>query len=478
MHMNDRQDSIYFRLFRVLILAAVVSAACFMILNTVVEKRIDRYVSNPDYREQENNARIESLQDYVRRNGISTGDWEALDEWVKKQAVLSLQVYRNSILMYDSNYTGEEDIWEGYSQSNYFDLESYYVVEFKDGDADVILFGFYAYQYYNYALIAEVLFSCLLFLCIVMLGIRKMMNYIRLLSREIEILEGGNLDYTITVKGRDELAALARGLDHMRQSFKKQVEQEALLTQANRKMITEMSHDLRTPLTALLLYAKVLQQHKYRNEEQMWEYVDRIELKANQIKKLSDNIFEYALITGEEKIRLEEPETFRTVFYDLLSETSAYLEQKGFQVQMDLDGMELEDEADDAAGQDQVMSGETAFETRNCPEIWQKRYVCIYSDYVTRIFDNITSNIIKYANRSQSVRIRTEFDSYSGKLIFENNKSNPEKKEESTNIGIQNMKNMMRKMNGGCEVEQDGELFRIILSFAWSEKMHEKEGAS
>lgn len=470
MHVNDRQDSIYFRLIRLLLLAAVVSAAGFLILNAVVEKRIERYVSNPDYREKENNARIGNLQDYVRKNGISTGDRTDLDEWVKKQAVLSLQVYRNSILMYDSNYR-EEDAWEGYTGNNYFDLESYYIVSFADGDADVILFGFYAYQYYNYAVIAELLFSCLLFLCIVMLGIRKMMNYIRLLSREIEILEGGNLDYPITVSGRDELAALASGLDHMRQSFKRQVEQEALLTQANRKMITEMSHDLRTPLTALLLYTKVLQQRKYRNEEQMWEYIDRIELKANQIKKLSDNIFEYALITGEDKVRLEAPETFRTVFYDLLSETSAYLEQKGFQVQMELNGMASEE----VSAQDRGMGGKAASDVRNCPEIWQKRYVCIYSDYVTRIFDNITSNIIKYANRCQPVRIRTEFDSHSGRLVFENNKSNLEKKEESTNIGIRNMKNMMRKMNGGCEVEQDGEWFRIILSFAWSENMQERK---
>ena len=59
----------------------------------------------------------------------------------------------------------------------------------------------YSYQYYNYAVIAELLLSFALFVGIVMLGIRYKIRYIRKLSSEIEILEGGDLDYEITVKG-------------------------------------------------------------------------------------------------------------------------------------------------------------------------------------------------------------------------------------------------------------------------------------
>lgn len=45
------------------------------------------------------------------------------------------------------------------------------------------------------------------------------MKYISKLSDEIAILEGGSLDYKITIKGKDELAALAEGLENMRISF-------------------------------------------------------------------------------------------------------------------------------------------------------------------------------------------------------------------------------------------------------------------
>ena len=61
-------------------------------------------------------------------------------------------------------------------------------------------------------------------------------------------------------------------------------------------MITEMSHDLRTPLTSLLIYTEILGKEAVKDPQQLMEYVRKIEKKARQIKRLSDNIFEYALI--------------------------------------------------------------------------------------------------------------------------------------------------------------------------------------
>ena len=56
-----------------------------------------------------------------------------------------------------------------------------------------------------------------------MAGIRSTMKYIRTLSAEIGILEGGNLDYRITVTGSDEMAVLAKGLDSMRESIRDKI---------------------------------------------------------------------------------------------------------------------------------------------------------------------------------------------------------------------------------------------------------------
>lgn len=112
------------------------------------------------------------------------------------------------------------------------------------------------------ALVVDIILSFFFFFFLTMLGIRKKIVYINQLSQDIEILEGGNLEYEVHVQGNDETADLARGLNNMKDSFKNQIEKVENLTRKNQEMVTEISHDLRTPLTSVLLYAEILQNKK------------------------------------------------------------------------------------------------------------------------------------------------------------------------------------------------------------------------
>ena len=129
-----------------------------------------------------------------------------------------------------------------------------------------------------------------------------------------------------------------------------------------------------------MIYTEILKKKKYKDEEQMQEYIEKIEQKTQRMKQLSERIFEYSLVTSEMEVALSEPEWFETVFYDLLSETCVYLEQRGYQIELNVR--------------------------------W-----------------------------------------------------------ESTNIGLRNIKNMMNSMNGKCEVENDGNRFKITLRFPVIQKM-------
>ena len=253
-----RKDSIYWRLLRLLVAAAVVSVLFFAGLNRIGEYLINYYYYSTDYEEKKDQGYVNRLQKYVEQNQLSTRDSAALSAWVKEQKILSVQIFKDNILMYDSDYADQENIWEEEIEINLYDWMVYYPVQFVDGEALVVLYGMYSYQYYTYAMIAELLLAFALFLLIVMLGIRRTMDYIRRLCDEIEILEGGNLEYEITVSGKDELATLARSLDNMRKSFLAQTEKETYLVQANQRMVTNMSHDLRTPLTSIMIYTEIL----------------------------------------------------------------------------------------------------------------------------------------------------------------------------------------------------------------------------
>ena len=295
----------------------------FFVLNRAGDRLIENFYYNSDYEERKNESYIRKLQQYIAQNELSSRDADALKSWVQKQQIVSIRVNKDGMQVFDSVYPDQE-LWEEDIEANDYGWEVYYTVSFADGEANVSITGMYAYQFYNYAMLAELALSFAMFLLLVLFGIRSKMAYILKLSDEVEILEGGSLDYKITVKGKDELAALAEGLESMRLSFQELIRQEARMVQENQKIVTEMSHDLRTPVTSIMLYTEILKKGSYKGEGQWKEYVEKIDRKARRMKQLTNHLFEYSLTAGEEEVQLEEPETCETLFYDLFSETCSY----------------------------------------------------------------------------------------------------------------------------------------------------------
>ena len=434
---TNRRNSIYTQLLRLLLVAAFAALVMFWLLDFVGQFLIKSYLEETDYIETKNQEYVEKLQEYVEKEELSTRDTTRLNAWVKKQQLIFIRVYKDEIQVFDSEYPDQE-IWEEEIAAGNYAWESYYMVDFADGTAEVIITGAYTYQFYNYVMIGEMSLSFVFFLVFVLLGIRKKMDYIRTLSEEIEILEGGSLDYRITIKGGDELAALAEGLDSMRLSFSSLIRQEAEMVRENQRIVTEMSHDLRTPVTSIMLYTEILKKGKYKSNEQLLEYLEKIDRKANRMKQLTDHLFEYSLITGEGEIELEAPEQYEVLFYDLFSETCSYLEQKGFRVVFHVN--------------------------------WINCFLRISTEYVMRILDNVTSNIIKYADPAVPVEISSVEEGHLAGFLFENKILRLEEKTESTGIGIQTMKRMMHKMDGKCIAEEKGGQFCVMLLFPRLEK--------
>lgn len=434
--------SLYFKLAGLLLAAVAVSGLFFVVINYAGEQMITKIFSDSSHIEKLSEAYIQDLQDYIDETKAASNDSEKLTEWVRKQKIVSIQVYKDEILTYDSNYP-DAAVEDAEAEGAYYEWEYYYTAEFADGTADVFLYGFFSYPLYSYAMTAEILLAVILLVAIVILGIREPVRYIGRLKAECEILGSGDLDYQVTVQGKDELSLLARGLDNMRMALRESNEKEAELTAANRRMITEMSHDLRTPLTSLLIYTEILGKKAAKDPQQAMEYVRKIEKKARQIKRLSDNIFEYALITEETKAELGEPQTLRELFYDPLSEMTAYLGERGYTVEL---------RPDTGSGS-------------------ERRQIRVNEEYINRIMDNIVSNIEKYADKSMPVRIETIYTEEYGGLAFRNGIScsteDRRKTEGSTNIGLHNVEKMMKNMDGYFRVKQTENIFEITLIFPW-----------
>ena len=432
MVLSSKKDSIYFQLLRLLLISAAAAFVFCMIVNHISDYAVENYYASSGYEKMQDQKYLSRLQSYISENQVSYKDTEKLKKWVKKQQILILRVYVNDKKVFDSDYPDKE-LWEEDIESDEYDWETYYSVKFADGTARIGIIGFYEYQLYTYVFVTELASSFVLFLALVLLGIRKKMKYISKLSDEIEILEGGSLDYKISVKGKDELSVLAEGLENMRLSFLDMINQETQMVSENNRIITEMSHDLRTPITSIMLYAEILKKGNYKNERQQMEYLEKIDKKARRMKQLTDHLFEYALVSGGKEIELESPETCEVIFYDLLSETCSYLMQKGF---------------------------ETDFQVE-----WPEKNMRVYTEYIVRILDNISSNIIKYADPQYKICISSVCEGNMIGFGFENRVLLLEEKNDSTGVGLQSIKNMMKKMYGDCRIMQENEHFSIKILF-------------
>lgn len=432
-----RRKGLITQLGGLLCLAGLVSGLLFLALNMGGGAVLERYLERGEGQERYVEEQVASFQEYVTEHNLSAGDARELTQWVNKNPLILMEIYRSNVLLYTSWAPAESSDGENDLEAPYYDWVSYYQVEFSDGPADVVMYSGGAYQWYVCLTIAGLALSFAAFLVIFVLGIRRLVRYICLLSDQIQAMEGGDLDQEILIKGNHELSILARGLDSMRRSFREQREREKELYRTNQIMITQMSHDLRTPLTAIQIYTDILRYRKFENSGQAEEYLNRIDGKISQIKQLAENIFEYSLVQGEPQVILESPMDFREIFHDPLSEMTGYLERQGLRLRLE--------------------------------SAWPEAEVRVYPPYIKRLMDNIASNLIKYADPVQPVRVFMECGEGKVLLSVSNAVASEAPRRKSSGIGLSNMEAMMEKLGGRLETERMGEYFRVSLCFPLAE---------
>ena len=381
---------------------------------------------------------VNALQDYITENGLSTRDAKELTDWSRSKHYILLELYRGRVMIYSSfaplSGVREEIENDPGDRVEFYDWSPSYTLTFADGEAEALLYYNGLNDYYSTG--CDILnMLCLLwwFPGFFLINSRKIIRYILQLSEEIQAMEGGDLEHPITVRGHDEITTLASCLDSMRITLRQQQEEEAQASAKVKSLITEMSHDLRTPLTTLLLYTEILRGHKYDTPEQEADYLNKIDAKARQIKQLSDNLFEYALVTRDTVAVLDPPAHFSEIFEGPLAELVETLQQRGFACALEL-------------GEEDVL-------------------LSVNGQYVRRILDNITSNLLKYADPQSVVMVHFVQENGMAGLCFENRVLPIPPAAESTKVGLTSIGTMMEKMHGVCRIEQPEGLFRMTLLF-------------
>lgn len=188
----------------------------------------------------------------------------------------------------------------------------------------------------------------------------------------------GNLDFEIEAEGEDEISELCRDFEFMRSKLKESAEDKLQYDKESKELISNISHDLKTPITAIKGYVEGLRDGVAVTEEKREKYLKTIYNKAIEMDRLIDELTLYSKIDTNRIPYLFNKIVAKDFFDDCSDSLMVELESKGVEFKYD-NG--LEDEIEIIADTEQL----------------------------SRVINNIISNSLKYhADRKLHINLRVK----------------------------------------------------------------------
>ncbi|WP_252224911.1 MULTISPECIES: HAMP domain-containing sensor histidine kinase [unclassified Clostridium] len=130
--------------------------------------------------------------------------------------------------------------------------------------------------------------------------IKKMNNitdYIEEISKTLNLVATGTMDVTIPIRRKDELGTLASDVNKMAYNLNELMKKERKWENQKNNLITNLSHDLRTPLTSILGFLELIEKDT-NNDEKLKHYCNISLEKAKNLKNSIDQLFEFTKINN------------------------------------------------------------------------------------------------------------------------------------------------------------------------------------
>ena len=278
--------------------------------------------------------------------------------------------------------------------------------------------------------------------------VSKLQKKYGLLLKATNEIAQGNLNVTIE-EDLGVFEPFKPQIYRIEEGFRNAVAEEVKSQRMKSELITNVSHDLKTPLTAIITYVKLLQEPGV-TEEQRKEYLETLDRKSLRLKALIEDLFEVSKANSQ-NVTLD----IRDV--DIVS----MVKQVEF---------EMEDKLADA-GLDVRMS---------LPE--EKVIVPLDSQKTFRIFENLFGNIAKYALSGTRVyvngftakdevtiilkNITAQELSVSGEELTERFvRGDVSRNTEGSGLGLAIAKSFTELQGGKFRIELDGDLFKVVLTW-------------
>ncbi len=151
----------------------------------------------------------------------------------------------------------------------------------------------------NFIILSLLLLTGIFLICFTLLINRKV-KYIKYITKEIKKIEAEGFGRTIDVKGNDELSELSQSINRMSSKLKEQIENERLIEKNKNELITNVSHDLRTPLTSINGYIELLKDNGFKDKKKFDEYISVVDRRTKGLTALVNELFEYTKLNSSD----------------------------------------------------------------------------------------------------------------------------------------------------------------------------------
>ncbi|HZG72165.1 MAG TPA: HAMP domain-containing sensor histidine kinase, partial [Chondromyces sp.] len=274
----------------------------------------------------------------------------------------------------------------------------------------------------------------------------KKVKSFQAIKEGVEKIKDGDLHHRIDVEDKGEFARLAENINRITDGLKKAVDSELKSERLKTELITNVSHDIRTPLTSIITYVDLLKTEKDPSKAD--EYIDVLDQKSKRLKILTDDLFEAAKASsGDIPVQLEK--------IDIISLITQGLGEVN----------------------DKIESLNLEFKI-NYPQ--DKVYLTADGRLLWRSIENLLSNIFKYALKGSRVYIDIEDLGSEVLVTFKNisayelnitadelmerfKRGDESRFSEGSGLGLSIAKSLIELQKGKFSIQVDGDLFKSTI---------------
>ncbi|MDB2152254.1 sensor histidine kinase [Clostridium butyricum] len=204
---------------------------------------------------------------------------------------------------------------------------------------------FLLYPNFEYKISNNYFFSINIFYIVAFIGIATFLitftllvnikvNYIKYLTKEVKIIKNEGFGKVIKVKGGDELAELCGSINDMSLELGEKIANEKKIENNKNELITNISHDLKTPLTSIIGYLELLNSTEI-SEREKDEYIQIAYNKSLRLKELVNELFEYTKLASNELILKKDRVNISVVLSQAVGESIINFSDKNIYVLLD-----------------------------------------------------------------------------------------------------------------------------------------------